>query len=710
MKIKVKKRNGNIVDFDSNKIKIAIEKAMKETDIGVNKDDSTKISLEALVYFKDKEIVDIEEIQDFVEFSLMKYRPDVAKKYIIYRQERKNLREKGWDMNELQKDIYNKKYKYENESFEEFLDRVSGGNSYIKKAIKDKKFMPAGRILSGRGLNKKGRKITYSNCYVLAKPEDSIESIFDTAKYLARTYSYGGGCGVNISNLRPCGAKVNNAAQTTTGSVSFMDLYSMVTGLIGMRGRRGALMLNMDVSHPDIENFIDVKNDLSKVVYANTSVNVDDDFMKAVKENKDYTLHFKVKATGEEITKTINAKELFKKLALNNWNMAEPGILFQDRINSWHLMSAFDNFEFAGVNPCAEEPLPAWGSCNLASINLSNFVKYPFEEDAYFDFQEFKVMVKHGVQYLNEVLDENSELHPLEMQKEVSKNLRQIGLGLMGVADMFIKMGIKYGSPASIKLIEKIGKTMINEALKASAMLAKKDGPFPMYDKEKLLNSEFLKQNANNEVIELIKKYGIRNSQLLTMAPTGSISTLIGCSNGVEPIFQISYTRKTETLNDKDTYYKVYTQIVREYMDKNNIKNEEDLPDFIITSKDLNYKDRILVQAAWQKTIDASISSTCNVPYEFTVEEVEDLYMFAWEQGLKGVTIYRDGCKRSGILISNNKKTAKEKIDELEEEIKTIANDSLKENPDVCPMCGGKMNHSGGCAECQDCGYSPCSV
>lgn len=710
MKIKVKKRNGNIVDFDSNKIKIAIEKAMKETDIGVNKDDSTKISLEALVYFKDKEIVDIEEIQDFVEFSLMKYRPDVAKKYIIYRQERKNLREKGWDMNELQKDIYNKKYKYENESFEEFLDRVSGGNSYIKKAIKDKKFMPAGRILSGRGLNKKGRKITYSNCYVLAKPEDSIESIFDTAKYLARTYSYGGGCGVNISNLRPCGAKVNNAAQTTTGSVSFMDLYSMVTGLIGMRGRRGALMLNMDVFHPDIENFIDVKNDLSKVVYANTSVNVDDDFMKAVKENKDYTLHFKVKATGEEITKTINAKELFKKLALNNWNMAEPGILFQDRINSWHLMSAFDNFEFAGVNPCAEEPLPAWGSCNLASINLSNFVKYPFEEDAYFDFQEFKVMVKHGVQYLNEVLDENSELHPLEMQKEVSKNLRQIGLGLMGVADMFIKMGIKYGSPASIKLIEKIGKTMINEALKASAMLAKKDGPFPMYDKEKLLNSEFLKQNANNEVIELIKKYGIRNSQLLTMAPTGSISTLIGCSNGVEPIFQISYTRKTETLNDKDTYYKVYTQIVREYMDKNNIKNEEDLPDFIITSKDLNYKDRILVQAAWQKTIDASISSTCNVPYEFTVEEVEDLYMFAWEQGLKGVTIYRDGCKRSGILISNNKKTAKEKIDELEEEIKTIANDSLKENPDVCPMCGGKINHSGGCAECQDCGYSPCSV
>lgn len=708
--LKVEKRNGNVVDFEQDKIKIAIEKAMKETDKGIDEEVSQKIASEVFEELKNKELVDIEDIQDLVEFSLMKYRPEVAKKYILYRQERTKLREKGWDMTALQRDIYDKKYRYDGESFNDFLTRVSGGNEYIKKAIKDKKFMPAGRILAGRGLDKLGRKITLSNCYVMPKVEDSIESIFDTAKYLARTYSYGGGCGVNISKLRPKGARVNNAALTTTGSVSFMDLFSLVTGLIGMRGRRGALMLNMDSSHPDIEEFINVKNDLDKVTYANISVNVDDEFMKAVKNDTEYDLHFTVEANGQEIHKKVRAKELFEKLAYNNWNDAEPGILFKDRIDSWHLMSEFDDFEFAGVNPCAEEPLPAFGSCNLSSINISNFVKYPFKEDAYFDFEDFKVAVKHGVRFLNGVLDENAELHPLMEQRDVAKNLRQIGLGLMGVADMFIKLGIRYGSDESIDLIKKIGRVMINEALRESAMLAKKDGPFPMYREKEFLASKFLQKNADPDVIELIKEHGVRNSQLLTMAPTGSISTLLGCSNGVEPIFQISYTRKTESLNNEDTYYKVYTEIVREYMDAHGIRDEEDLPDFIITSKDLDYKDRILVQSAWQEFIDASISSTCNVPNEFTVEQVEELYMFAWEKGLKGVTIYRDGCQRAGILISNNKKSTKEKIDELQGEIDALAKNALAENPDVCPMCGGKMNHSGGCRECQDCGYSPCSI
>lgn len=708
--LKVEKRNGNVVDFEQDKIKIAIEKAMKETEKGVDEEVSQKIASEVFEEVNGKDLVNIEDIQDLVELALMKYRPEVAKKYILYRQERTKLREKGWDMTALQRDIYEKKYRYDSETFNDFLTRVSGGNEYIKKAISDKKFMPAGRILAGRGLDKLGRKITLSNCYVMPKVEDSIESIFDTAKYLARTYSYGGGCGVNISKLRPKGARVNNAALTTTGSVSFMDLFSLVTGLIGMRGRRGALMLNMDSSHPDIEEFINVKNDLDKVTYANISVNVDDEFMKAVKNDTEYDLHFTVEANGEEINKKVRAKDLFEKLAYNNWNDAEPGILFKDRIDSWHLMSEFDDFEFAGVNPCAEEPLPAFGSCNLSSINISNFVEYPFKEDAYFDFEDFKVAVKHGVRYLNGVLDENAELHPLKEQREVAKNLRQIGLGLMGVADMFIKMGIRYGSAESIDLIKKIGKVMINEALRESAMLAKKDGPFPMYREKEFLASNFLQKNADPDVIELIKEHGVRNSQLLTMAPTGSISTLLGCSNGVEPIFQISYTRKTESLNNEDTYYKVYTEIVREYMDAHGIRDEEDLPDFIVTSKDLDYKDRILVQAAWQEFIDASISSTCNVPNEFTVEQVEELYMFAWEKGLKGVTIYRDGCQRAGILISNNKKSTKEKIDELQGEIDALAKNALAENPDVCPMCGGKMNHSGGCRECQDCGYSPCSI
>ena len=714
--LKVEKRNGNIVDFENDKIELAIGKAMKETEKGLDEALAKKIAGFISEEFKDVEVVHIEQIQDAVEVHLMKHRPDVARKYIIYREERSRLREQGWDMTDLQRDIYEKKYRYDYESFDEFLDRVSGGNGPIKKAIKDKKFMPAGRILAGRGLDKFGRKITLSNCYVMPKVEDNIEAIFDTAKYLARTYSYGGGCGLTLSKLRPKGARVNNAANTTTGAVSFMDLYSLVTGLIGMKGRRGALMLNLDVNHPDIEEFINVKNDLSKVNYANISVNIDDEFMKAVKDDSEYDLHFTVESTGEEIRRTVKARNLFRTLAKNNWNMAEPGILYSNKINTWHLMSEDTSFEFAGVNPCAEETLPAFGSCNLASMNLSEFVKNPFTKYARFEFEKFGELVRNGVIYLNEVLDENMKLHPLPQQREMSSDLRQIGLGIMGVSDMFIKLGIRYGSSESMSLIHQIGRTMVNEALRQSSLLAKEDGPFPKYNGEAILKSPFLLSNADEDVMNLVKEHGLRNSQLLTIPPTGSISTLIGCSNGLEPIFQISYTRKSESLHVEDTYYKVFTPIIKEYMDENNISKEEDLPDFIVTTSNLDYRERIEVQAVWQQYIDASISSTVNVANEFTIDEVEDLYMYAWEKGLKGITIYRDGCARSGILItnkpskSNNPASRLDRIDELQNELNELAAEQLLEDPDNCPMCGGELIHSGGCSECQSCGYSPCSI
>lgn len=1030
--VKVEKRNGDIVPFDTEKIKIAIIKAMKETD-NVDEKVAGEISDSVSELFKDDSNITIENIQDYVELELMKIRPDVAKKYILYREERAKLREHGWGMSSLQKDIYEKKYRYNRESFDGFLNRISDGNKDIKKAILDKKIMPAGRILTGRGLYKDGKKITLSNCYVLPKVEDNLESIFDTAKHLARTYSYGGGVGVAMSQLRPKGAKVNNAASSTTGSVSFMELYSMVTGLIGMRGRRGALMLNMDINHPDIEEFIDSKNDLNAITYANISVNITDEFMEAVRDDKDYELFFKVESSGEVIRKKVNAKKLFRRLSKNNWNMAEPGILYIDRIDDWHLMSEDGLFEYVGVNPCftgdmklltdegyktfkelsgkdvnvinedgfitdgkvwsngvketikltlsnkesitctpdhvfkdidgnereakdlkglkimpylanhkkfdeeyikygfiqgdgglgrltskhhkgidvnigkydgdiltlfnddvftrgerhiylsgykdklielgfdsktlpkrkfpssydkwnilqkasflqgcysangsviegyrisykttskkfmekltetlesefgitanvsvnlptkvkfdngeylckksynidinkykdiqifhneinfyheykkeglrnllktkapyvsnikpngeeevfdfkeplthwgvvngfiahncAEEPLPAFGSCNLTSINLSEFVKNPFTSHARFDFAKFARMVRDGVIYLNEILDENMELHPLLEQREVSRDLRQIGLGIMGLADMFIKLGIKYGSQESISIIHQIGHMMINEALVQSALLAKDHGPFPKYS-DVVLQSPFLLENADEETLELVKEYGLRNSQLLTIAPTGSISTLLGCSNGVEPIFQTSYLRKTMSLHNEDVYYKVFTPIVKQYMDMNNLTDENDLPDTIVSTSDLDYNDRIAVQSAWQKYIDASISSTLNLPQSATVEEIEDIYMKAWEQGLKGITIYRDGCARGGILIKEN--TAKEnrldKIDELRSEIDSLITEQLLEDPNTCPMCGGSMIRSGGCGECQDCGYSPCSI
>lgn len=349
---KVIKRNGSIVDFSIDRIARAITKAMSETTNGIDERLAEKIAISIQEdTSKYESALTVEEIQDLVELRLMQERPDVAKRYILYREERNRLRNKGWEMTDLQKDIFKQKYEYNSEGFEGFINRVSGGNDKVKKMIKNKKFLPAGRILAGRGLHKDGKSITYSNCYVLTPPEDNIESIFDTAKKLARTYSYGGGVGLDISKLRPRNAKVNNAAQKTTGSVSFMDLYSLVTELIGQNNRRGALMISIDCSHPDLEEFIDVKNDLNKVTKANISIKLTNDFMKAVQNDDMYTLTFIVESTGEKIEKEINAKELFKKLAQSNWNMAEPGVLFWDRINNWHLMSEDEEFQYVGVNP-----------------------------------------------------------------------------------------------------------------------------------------------------------------------------------------------------------------------------------------------------------------------------------------------------------------------------------------------------------------------
>lgn len=549
-------------------------------------------------------------------------------------------------------DIWKNKYQYNNESFEDWVTRISGGNSDIAKLIKEKKFLFGGRILANRGLENDGRKISLSNCYVIAPPEDNIESIFDCAKKLARTYSYGGGCGVDISKLSPRGAKVNNAAKETSGSVSFMDLYSMVTGLIGQAGRRGALMLSISCEHPDLEEFIEIKSDLDRVTKANISIRITDKFMAAVKNKQSFELSFTRLETGETITKTIDAYSMFHKMCKMNWDYAEPGMLFWDRINNWNLLSCDDDFEYAGTNPCAEEPLPAGGSCLLGSINLSEFVR----DDKQFDFELFKDCVNKSVIALNEVLDEGLPLHPLKEQRESVYNWRQIGLGIFGLADMLIKMEITYGSTESIELCDLIGHVMADQAIKASALLAKKESPYPMYKPECIEQSAFYSKNALGETKTLVESFGLRNSQLLTIAPTGSLSTMLGVSGGIEPVFANYYTRKTESLKGHDEYYKVYTPIVEEYMKKNNISDDTELPEFFITAQNLNYHNRISMQGIWQSHIDASISSTVNLPESATITDVENLYMEAWENGLKGVTIFRDGCKRLGILTTNDKK------------------------------------------------------
>lgn len=553
--------------------------------------------------------------------------------------------------NQLGIDIWVKKYQHEDETFEEWLDRVSGGNQAIRELIVEKKFLFGGRILANRNIP--GNK-TYSNCYVIAKPEDNLESIFDAAKKLARTFSYGGGCGIDIGNLCPKDAKVNNTAKKSSGAVSFMDLYNLTTGLIGQNGRRGALMISMPVNHPDIEDFIHVKSDLNKITQANISVRVDDKFMNAVKNNEDYELTFTRPENGESITRIVNAKELFHKICEMNWNYAEPGVLFWDRISNHNLLVNDDRFEYAGTNPCAEEPLPAGGSCLLGALNLAAFVKNPFTTNAYFAINDFAEAVVDAVYALNEVLDEGLQLHPLEEQRNSVRDWRQIGLGMMGLADCLIKLGLVYGSKQANELCDQIAQTLFEMSVKASETRSYDYGNYPMFDAD-IINSAPMMQAINYEV------NGLNNSQLLTIAPTGSISTMIGVSGGIEPIFANSYTRKTQSLHSEDVFYKVYTPIVKEYIDTHNLKDESELPEQFVVASDIDPKNRINCQAAWQKWIDASISSTINLPNSATVEDVENIYMYAWERGLKGVTVYRAGCAREGILVTDETKEALEK-------------------------------------------------
>ena len=562
---------------------------------------------------------------------------------------RKRLEEWLGEENQIGIDIWEKKYRYNNESFDEWIDRVSGGDEDIKGLILSKKFLFAGRILSNRGTQRDGRKVTYSNCYVIPPPEDSLESIFDCAKSLARTFSYGGGCGIDISKLSPKGAHINNAAKETSGAISFMDLYSLTTELIGQNGRRGALMISISCDHPDIEDFITIKSDLDKITKANLSIRVTNEFMRAVENDSTYTLSFTREETGEEIKKTIKARELFDKFCYMNWDYGEPAFLFWDRVKSYNLLSEDDAFEYAGVNPCAEEPLPSGGSCLLGSLNLAAFVE-TINGQPQFNMDEFRKAVVIAVYGLNDVLDEGLPLHPLEVQRDSVRDWRQIGLGIMGLADMLIKLGVTYGSGESLEICDDIGWNLANEALSTSMTIAKNKGEYPMFS-DKVWESEFYKRHIGISA-------PLRNSQLLTIAPTGTLSTMLGISGGVEPIFANYYTRRTESLHGEEKEYKIFTPIAWEYLQEHGYgEDETKLPSYFITSAEIPYRNRIDMQATWQRHIDASISSTVNLPNSATIDDVKDLYMYAWKQGLKGITVFRDGCKRLGILTTDNKES-----------------------------------------------------
>ena len=444
-----------------------------------------------------------------------------------------------------------------------------------------------------------------------------------------------------------------------------MPTFSQVAETIGQKGRRGALMISMDVDHPDIEEFIDIKTDLNAVTKANISVKITEDFIKAVERDRNYACKFRLE-DNSVICKYVDADKIMSKLALNNWRMGEPGILYWDRIQNYNLLQHFDDFSYAGVNPCAEEPLPAGGSCLLGAINLSAFVKNPFTNKAYFDFTEFKDVIKTSIFALNDVLLEGLPLHPLEEQRQTVGDYRQIGLGIMGLADALIKLGITYGSEESLKVIEDIGVSLLYESIVSSNlyMKNKNETPFKNYDAEKVLESDiiqnliqYLNYYERLQLIGVIEE-GLFNSQLTTIAPTGTIAGLCDTSYGVEPNFAYSYTRKTESLHDEDTYYTIESRIVKEYREATG--NTGELPSYFISTHELDPYNRIDVQATIQNFIDASISSTLNLPEDATPEEIKKLYVYGAKAGVKGLTVYRNNCEREGILTLDKKDEVKE--------------------------------------------------
>lgn len=514
------------------------------------------------------------------------------------------------------------------------------------------RFVPGGRIMFGAGQT---RKSTLLNCYVIPIKEDSIEAIFDWTKQAARTYSYGGGVGTDISVLRPRGAKVNNSAIHSTGSVSFMQLFSTTTGTIGQAGRRGALMITISVEHPDVLDFIEVKRDLTRVNHANISVRVTDTFMKAVEANEEFTLHYENDVIGR-VERKVNAREVWDKLINAAWESAEPGLIFWDNIKR-ESTTEYNGMEVRTTNPCSEIPLEPYGCCCLGNINLSCFVRNDFENNAQVDWQNLERALRYATRFLDDVLDYNAAKHPLKEQRETSLRSRRIGVGFTGLGDMFVRLGLKYDDEGTIDFTDKLFERIKHIVHDESVEIGREKGTFPAFDAKKHLRSPFI-QRLDKVVLDKIKKHGIRNAAVLTVPPVGSGSVLAGTSSGVEPIFALSYVRRSKSLSKGE--FEVHHPIVAEYMEKNGLNEIADLPDIFVTAHQIKPEFRVRMQAAIQKHIDHAISSTVNLPNEISKSEVDRIYSLAGKLGCKGITVYREG-SREGILLTEKEAQAQKK-------------------------------------------------
>lgn len=618
-----------------------------------------------------------------------------------------------WYDNEISRGILAAKYYHEGETTpQQFIDRVSSVfkgdfRERMKKYITDGDFSPAGRTLYAAGSRGKF-KVSMSNCYILPSPEDNLESIFHSNYEIARIFSYGGGIGINISNLRPAGSRVHNVARTSTGAVSFMKIFNTTGEVISQNGRRGAQMVGLNCSHPDIYEFLHIKQNEEKLSSMNISILFTDEFMEAVRDDKEYTLRFHVESTGENIERTIRARDFFREFCETQWDWGDPGALFSDRLNDYHLLAGYDEYQIEITNPCGEFGGNAYNACNLGSINLYNMIDDKFGNAPSLNEEKFKQAVYDGIIALDEIVSYGYETQPLDENRTCIDDWRSLGLGLFGVADALVAMKLAYGSREASAFMENVMKIMLLSALRSSCDRAKMKGTFGRYRWEATEKSPIIQmvKELDGGLYENIRTYGLRNGTLLAIAPTGTISLLMGSfSGGCEPLYKISYERSTHKMEEVNGSFRVYAHSVKDLLRYHHLpltltddEIREKFP-WVIESHDVSFMDRVAMQAVMQKYVDNSISSTVNLKNDATPEDIYDIYLAAWESGCKGITVFRDGCRRGNILGVAAKK--EEKAD----------GPKPAEGQPACPECGGKnIRVEGHCAACSDCGWSACSV
>ena len=561
--------------------------------------------------------------------------------------------------------------------------------------------IPQGSVMSSLGNHY--QLASLSNCIVVPELHDSYGGVFYTDQQLAQLFKRRCGVGVDISNLRPSGARVSNAAGSTSGAVSFMNRFSNTTREVAQNGRRGALMLSMDIAHPDVEDFITIKQDLQKVTGANISIRLSDEFMKAVENNTEYTHRWPIDSDTPKFSKTVKAKELWSTIIQCAHNTAEPGLIFWDRQHWYSTSSVYPGYKNTSTNPCSEIAMQGGDSCRLIAINLFNFVENPFTKDAKFLMEDFYKATYEGQRLMDDLVDLETEaigriLKKVEdddepekikaVEKETWELLlktgiegRRTGLGFTALADMVAGLGMAIDSDEAINKVEKIMKEKCRAEFDSSIDMSLERGSFVGFDAKIEKTSEFVQMLEGElpDVYERMMKFGRRNISISTVAPTGTLSMLAQTSSGIEPVFMTHYKRRRK-LNEQDREAKVdfiddsgdkwqeftvYHHNLKKWME---VTGETDItksPYAGSTAPEINWVKRVEMQAVVQKYVTHSISSTINLPNDVSLDEVSNIYLESWKQGTKGITVYRDG-SRSGVLVAADDKKENDVLENAE--------------------------------------------